>query len=148
MVFSHILFKPVINNRIFFFFKKLKDELLQIDLKDFYTLFYNLLPSIVHDQENVDSYLQCLGLMFLTKKQVGIERTAAYAKRIANLALSVPPNIAIVFLLILHSILTVPSFYSKFLVSTNLFILILRNFLELNNCWTVKQLVLEFIFQN
>lgn len=83
------------------------EELLRIDLKDFYTRFYNLLPNIVFDLENVESYLQCLGLMFLAKKQVGIERTASFAKRLAYLALYVPPNVAITFLLILHSILTV-----------------------------------------
>lgn len=102
------------------------EDLLRMDLKDFYTRFYNLLPNIIFDLENIEAYLQCLGLMFLNKKQVGIERTASFAKRLVNLALYVPPNVAIVFLLVLHSILTVNEKKKFFQKGSQFFIFLLE----------------------
>eukprot|EP01128_Nolandella_sp_AFSM9_P000429 TRINITY_DN1058_c0_g1_i1.p1 TRINITY_DN1058_c0_g1~~TRINITY_DN1058_c0_g1_i1.p1 ORF type:complete len:820 (-),score=243.27 TRINITY_DN1058_c0_g1_i1:40-2499(-) len=84
-------------------------DTLDIDLKDYYTLFYSLMFDLQHanatDPRVMSTALECLQLMIGDKKQFSLDRVAAFIKRTLALSLYLSTPAAIAAVSIVRSLL-------------------------------------------
>lgn len=87
---------------------KIHGSALSVDVKDFYTALYEILPSIgdPEHQSHLPVLLDCLEMMFAQTKQLSVARIAAFAKRLGSLALCVPPHASLALLHAIRSLLS------------------------------------------
>lgn len=96
-------------------------EALNIDLKDFYTILYAqlmrlpLLPSHQHisttssryNQTAVELGLQGVNLMFMKRKEMSVDRVAAFVKRLITISLQLPSNATLSCLIMAQKLISV-----------------------------------------
>jgi nucleolar complex protein 3 len=66
-----------------------KNDLLELDPREFYRQLYCLMLDLENYREelSIDLLLKCLELSFLKKKQLSLNRVAAFIKRLATISL-------------------------------------------------------------
>lgn len=81
-------------------------DALNVDLKDFYTYLYGLIPKILTQVDQFEKTLpllvRCLELLLTARTVIGMERVAAFIKRLLISSISLPPNGALALLSIIE----------------------------------------------
>ena len=82
------------------------EDTLNVDLKQFYVHFYALLNELTTEslEDCLPLLRKCLQFMISDQQQMSFERLAAFAKRIATLALQLPFSASLALLLELHQV--------------------------------------------
>eukprot|EP01126_Amoeba_proteus_P028277 TRINITY_DN2791_c0_g1_i15.p1 TRINITY_DN2791_c0_g1~~TRINITY_DN2791_c0_g1_i15.p1 ORF type:complete len:372 (+),score=79.26 TRINITY_DN2791_c0_g1_i15:737-1852(+) len=88
---------------------QLQGQTLNVDLKDFYDKLYSLLFSILSSTHTHPSLLsdaiECFQLMFTIRRELVMERLAAFTKRLLIMCLHLPANGTIAVLMVINKIL-------------------------------------------
>ncbi len=87
-------------------------DTLSIDLKDFYTEFYGILLKLVtcspaEQTELIPITISCLQLMLYERRQLSMDRVAAFIKRVLIISMHLQPNAAIAMLVVVRDLLRV-----------------------------------------
>lgn len=87
-------------------------DTLSIDLKDFYTEFYCILLKLItcspaEQTELIPLTISCLQLMLYERRQLSMDRVAAFVKRVLIIALQLQPNASIAMLVVVRDLLRV-----------------------------------------
>eukprot|EP01127_Copromyxa_protea_P023431 TRINITY_DN8755_c0_g1_i1.p1 TRINITY_DN8755_c0_g1~~TRINITY_DN8755_c0_g1_i1.p1 ORF type:complete len:859 (-),score=262.11 TRINITY_DN8755_c0_g1_i1:5-2581(-) len=88
---------------------KLQGQSLNVDLKEFYTSLYSILFQVVFvastDGEILSHILECFDLMFAMKKELVMDRVAAFVKRMMIMCLYIPAHAAIAVMSIINTLM-------------------------------------------
>ncbi|GAM19948.1 hypothetical protein SAMD00019534_031230 [Acytostelium subglobosum LB1] len=73
---------------------------LNVDLKDYFSKVYSLLPQLVlpREQHNCLAAVNAFQGMLGERKQTAIDRVAAFIKRMATISTALPPHVALAFI--------------------------------------------------
>jgi nucleolar complex protein 3 len=89
---------------------KMEGDTLSIDLKDFYTEFYCILLKLItcspaEQTELIPLTISCLQLMLYERRQLSMDRVAAFVKRVLIIAMQLQPNASIALLVVVRDLL-------------------------------------------
>ena len=91
-------------------------DTLNIDVKDLFIYLYNLIPPFFSTEKihkHIQTFVEILQMLFLERKQISLERVAAFVKRLLSYSLFCSPSVILVILLFVAKVFGVCKSFLK-----------------------------------